>query len=101
MTDTSMLDIALRERTPLTSEEGDVFVRAAIGGISVPGYPTELQWTVLTQVALHLFGITMDRDSVVPLEAAEVAELVTDPATRRRIVQSIVTLELLEDPIRP
>lgn len=94
-------DIAVRDRMPLTPEEGELFVRAAIGGISVAGYPTELQWTVLTQVALHLFGITVDPETVVPMEAGEVAEQITDPALRRRIVQGIVTLELLEDPIRP
>ncbi len=101
MSDAALGTITIRDRIPLTPEQGDIFVRAAIGGISVAECPTDLQWAVLTQVAAHLFGIDIDPASVVPLEAEEVAALVSDPATRRRIVQAIVTLELLEDPIRP
>jgi hypothetical protein len=96
-----MNDIAIRDRVGIAPDLAEVFVRAAIGGITEHGYPTPLQLEVVRQVALHVMGLTVDVDTLEPLDAAAAAELITDPALRRRLVQSIVTLELLEDPIAP
>ena len=94
-------DIAIRERVGIAPELADAFVRAAIGGISIAGYPSALQWQVIGQIASHVFGIEIDPATVEALEAGAACELITAPAMRRRLVQAIVTLELLEDPIPP
>ena len=93
--------IELRDRVRLPPDGAEIFVRAAIGAISVGDGPTPLQWDVIQKVAADVFGITADPRTLHPLDAAETATLVTDPDLRRRLVQSVVTLELLSDPIPP
>ena len=96
-----MTDITIRERVSIAPELADAFVRAAIGGISIDGYPSPLQWQVISQIALHVFDVEIDPATVEPLDAGAAGELITAPDLRRRLVQAIVTLELLEDPIPP
>jgi hypothetical protein len=92
------MTIEMRERVTMTPEEGLLFARGVIGGLSVVGYPTKLQCQIIRQVAQHMMGIDLDLDTVEPLDAGEIAALIPDPWARRRLVQSVVTLELLEDP---
>ena len=91
----------IREREGLTAETGELFVRAVLGGVSVDGYPTPLQHELIHQVAEHVFGLTVDVNTLEPLEAWAAKELIRDPALRRRLVQAIVTLEMLDDPVPP
>ena len=93
-----MAAIELRQRMAMTPEEGLLFARGVIGGLSVVGYPTRLQCQIIAQVAQHMMGVDLDVTAIEPLDAAEIAGLIPDPWTRRRLVQSVVTLELLEDP---
>lgn len=91
----------IREREGLTAETAELFVRAVLGGVNVDGYPTLLQHELIHQVAEHVFGLTVDVDTLEPLEAWAAKELIRDPALRRRLVQAIVTLEMLHDPVPP
>ena len=93
-----MAEIELRRRVAMTPEEGLLFARGVIGGLSVVGYPTRLQCQIIAQVAQHMMGIDLDVATIEPLAAAEIAALIPDPWSRRRLVQAVVTLELLEDP---
>src|SRR4051812_11951930 len=92
------MTIELRERMTMTPEAGRLFVRGVIGGLSVVGYPTKLQCQITSQVAQHMLGLDLDVGTIDPLDAAEILSLIPDPWARRRLVQSVVTLELLEDP---
>ncbi len=91
----------VREREGLTAETAELFVRAVLGGVNVDGYPTLLQHELIHQVAEHVFGLTVDVDTLEPLEAWAAKELIRDTALRRRLVQAIVTLEMLDDPVPP
>ena len=91
----------IREREGLTAETAELFVRAVLGGVNVDGYPTLLQHELIHQVAEHVFGLTVDVDTLEPREAWAAQELIRDPALRRRLVQAIVTLEMLDDPVPP
>ena len=90
--------IELRDRTPMSPEAGEFLVRAVLGGLAVDGCPTPLQCDVIHQVARHLVDLEVDVHALEPIDAPAAAALVTDPHARRRIVQSIVAMELLEDP---
>lgn len=93
--------IPVRDRVGIAPDLAELFVRAAIGGITVHGYPTHLQLEVVQQVARHVMGVTVEPDTMNPLDAEAAAAAITDPRLRRRLVQAVVTLELLEDPIAP
>lgn len=93
--------LLIRERERLTPETAELFVRAVLGGVHVDGYPTPLQHEVIGQVARHVFGLTVDVDTLEPLDAAAAKEQLQDPTLRRRLVQAIVTLEMLDDPVPP
>jgi hypothetical protein len=84
----------------MTPEEGLLFARAMLGGLDVPGSPSPLQRTVIAQVLHHLVGLDLDLDTLEPLDAGAAARLVTHPHTRRRLVQALVALELLDRPTR-
>jgi hypothetical protein len=90
--------VELRERIRMTPEEGELFARGVLGGLTAPGYPTALQREVIHQVAWHVAGADLDVATLVPIEAAAVATMVADAFVRRRLVQCVVALELLEDP---
>ena len=96
-----MDNIAIRDRVGVDPDLATAFVRASLGGVSVDQYPTALQLDVLGQVARQVFGVTDDPAALEPLDARAAAALITSPAMRRRLVQAVVTLELLEDPIQP
>lgn len=81
--------------------EVEIFLRAAIGGVSVGTRPDDLQYLVLQQVATQVLGADVDVRALVPLAAEEAAAAIADPAVRLRIVQMIVVLELLEHPLDP
>ena len=93
--------LQIREREGLTAGTAELFVRAVLGGVSVDGYPTPLQHELIHQVAEHVFGLTVDVHTLEPLEAWAAKELIRDPALHRRLVQAIVTLEMLDDPVPP
>ena len=93
--------LLIREREALTPETAELFVRATLGGVSVDGFPTPLQYELLQQVTQHVFGLTVDVRALEPLDAAAAKELIADPALARRLVQAIVTLEMLDDPVPP
>ena len=93
--------LLIRERETLTPETAELFVRATLGGVNVDGYPTPLQYELIRQVAEHVFGLTVDVATLEPLDAAAAKELIDDPALARRLVQAIVTLEMLDDPVPP
>ena len=93
--------LLIREREALTPETAELFVRATLGGVNVDGYPTPLQHELIRQVAEHVFGLTVDVATLEPLDAAAAKELIDDPALARRLVQAIVTLEMLDDPVPP
>ena len=88
----------LRTRHVLTPEEGLNAVRAVLGGLQSDGYPTPIQRDVIHQVALHMFAVDIDADDIAPMDAAEVAAVVVDPVLRRRLVQAIVAVEMLDEP---
>jgi hypothetical protein len=90
--------IELRERVAMTPEEGELFTRAVLGGLQAPGYPTALQCDVIRQVAQHVAGADLDVATLEPIEAPAIAAMVADAWVRRRLVQCVVALELLEDP---
>ena len=69
-----------------------------LGGLYTDGYPTTLQHDVMHQVALHVLGIDTHHEQIDPMDAAEVADRIDDPGLRRRLVQSVVAMELLEEP---
>ncbi|MGZ6925530.1 MAG: hypothetical protein ACXVJF_02320 [Acidimicrobiia bacterium] len=92
--------IELRDREPISPEAGEVMVRVALGGLAVDGYPTSLQCEVLHEVARHVARLDVDVTAVAPMDADEAATLVVDEPTRRRLVQLLVALELLEEPSR-
>ena len=93
--------LLIREREALSPETAEFFVRATLGGVNVDGYPTPLQYELIRQVAEHVFGLTVDVTTLEPLDAAAAKELIDDPALARRLVQAIVTLEMLDDPVPP
>ena len=93
--------LLIREREALSPETAEFFVRATLGGVNVDGYPTPLQYELIRQVAEHVFGLTVDVATLEPLDAAAAKELIDDPALARRLVQAIVTLEMLDDPVPP
>ncbi len=93
--------LLIREREALTPETAELFVRATLGGVNVDGSPTPLQHELIRQVAEHVFGLTVDVTTLEPLDAASAKELIDDPALARRLVQAIVTLEMLDDPVPP
>lgn len=93
-------DVPRRERLTFTPDQGVLFARAMRGALDVSGHPTELQERMIRTIARHLMGADLDPHGIEPLDATEVAALVTDPTMRRRLVQGAVTLELLEDPSR-
>jgi hypothetical protein len=90
--------IELRERVAMTPEQGELFARGVLGGIAAPGYPTALQRDVIRQVAHHVAGVDLDVEALAPIEAPAIAAMVSDGFVRRRLVQCVVALELLEDP---
>src|SRR5215211_5080516 len=90
--------IELRHRVAWTPDEGFLFARAVLGGLTAPGYPTRLQCDVIHQVALHVAGADLDVAALEPIDARDIATVVADPFLRRRLVQCVVALELLEDP---
>jgi hypothetical protein len=90
--------VELRERVAMTPEEGELFARGVLGGLDVPGYPTPLQADVIREVAHHVAGVDLDVASLEPIAAPRIAALVPDAWIRRRMVQSVVALELLGDP---
>jgi len=94
----SVEPVVPRRRVVTTPEEGVLLARALLGGIDVTGYPTALQCDVVHQLALHLVGADVDLRTLTPIDAPAVASLVLDPWVRRRLVQCVVALELLEDP---
>ncbi len=93
--------LVIRDRERLTPDIAVAFVQAVLGGISVDGHVTPLQHEVIRQVARHVLGVTTDVDTLEPLDAAAAKQQIADPALCRRLVQAIVTLEMLEDPIPP
>ena len=90
--------IQLRDRIAMTPEQGELFVRGVLGGLTASGYPTPLQCDVIRQVALHVAGAELDVAALEPIDARAIAGMVADPYVRRRLVQCVVALELLEDP---
>jgi len=82
----------------MTPEHGELFARGVLGGLDVPGYPTALQCDVIRQVARHFAGVDLDVASLTPLDAPEIVAMGLEPFVRRRLVQCIVAMELLEDP---
>ncbi len=93
-----MTEPELRDRHTLEPDTALAFAGGVLGGLTVDGYPTAIQRDVMHQVALHVLGVDTNRASIEPLDAAETAARITDPALRRRLVQSVVAMELLEDP---
>lgn len=92
--------LVFRDRIAFTPEQGVLLTRAVLGGLGAPGYPTALQCDVLRQVVHHLTGADVDPAHLEPMDVADVAATVVDPALRRRLVQAVVALELLDDPTR-
>ena len=90
--------LQLREHIAISPEQGVLFARAMLGGLAVPGYPTALQYDVITQVAHHVAGCSFDITTLEPIDATTIATVVTDGYLRRRLVQCVVALELLADP---
>jgi hypothetical protein len=88
----------VRDRIVMTPEQGELFARGVLGGLTAPGYPTPLQYDVITQVARHVAGVDLDVPALDPIDAGAIAAMVTDPYVRRRLVQCVVALELLKDP---
>jgi hypothetical protein len=88
----------LRPRLVMTPEEGTQFARCLLGGLAVPGYPTALQCDVIRQVARHVTGAELDVPALEPIDAGTIARTVQAPFLRRRLVQCVVALELLEEP---
>ncbi len=93
-------DVPRRTRATFGPEAGEVFIRAMVGALDVSGHPTELQHRMIHVVARSLLHDEADPRTVTPMDPTEVAAAVTDPSTRRHLVQAAVTLELLEDPSR-
>jgi hypothetical protein len=85
----------------IPDDEVEAFLRAAVAGISIGTRPDDLQYLVLEQVARRVFGTDLDVRALVPLPADAAAALLPDPEVRRRLVQLIVVLELLEHPLEP
>src|SRR6478735_8487542 len=90
--------LQLRDHIAISPEQGELFARAMLGGLAAPGYPTPLQCDVITQVAHHVAGCAFDITTLEPIDAATITTVVEDAYLRRRLVQCVVALELLEDP---
>lgn len=85
---------------PADSAAADACLRGVIGALCPGGRPLmPVQHDTLHAVMTELWGYDIDPTGLPPLSAAELAEQVTDPDARRRLVQLMVTLELLLHPL--
>jgi len=83
----------------VTPEMVEPVTRALLGAIDVDGGPTEEQIAVLRAVVRHLWERPdLDLDALPPLGPDDTAAVVTDPETRRRFKELMVTLELCRHP---
>jgi hypothetical protein len=74
-------------------------VGVLLGGIDVDGGPTEQQCAVLSAVVTHLWQRPeLDLGAVARLDPAAAARTLDAPATRRRVCELMVTLELCRHP---
>jgi hypothetical protein len=72
-----------------------------LGGLlevtSVDGGPTDEQLRIIQGLLRGYFGITTPVD-LVPLPAHELADIITDPRSRLRLVQTMIVLQLARHP---
>jgi hypothetical protein len=73
-------------------------VRALVGAIDVDGGPTDEQVAVLRAIVTHIWEHDLDVTTVVPLDPAATARVVTDPSERRRVLELMMLLELCRHP---
>jgi hypothetical protein len=77
----------------------DIVTRALLGGVDVDGGPTTEQLAVLDAVVAHLWQrADLDLRTLPPLDAHGASTVIVDPATRRRAIELLVTLELCRHP---
>lgn len=89
------LDVA-----PADAATADACLRGVIGALCPGGRPlSRLQHDTLYAVVSELWGHDVDPAGLTPITAQELAARVTDPGARRRLVQLMVTLELLLHPL--
>ena len=89
------LDVA-----PADTATADACLRGVIGALCPGGRGlSRVQHDTLYAVVSELWGYDMDPSGLAPLSAQELGAAVPDPADRRRLVQLMVTLELLLHPL--
>jgi hypothetical protein len=89
---------------PPPPERQEIALRGIVGALRPDGRPlAPLQSETLHAVTSELWGSPLDCDRVEPIGPAELAEAFPDepPGARRRLVQLMVTLELLLSPLPP
>ena len=87
---------------PADTATADACMRGVIGALCPGDRPlSRVQHDMLFAVASELWGYDVDPSGLPPLSAQELAERITDPVDRRRLVQLMVTLELLLHPLPP
>ena len=75
------------------------FIAGLLGAIDVDGGPTGEQLSVLSAMAKHLWHREDLVHTASPIGPAEVAERITDPVTRRRFHEILLTLEVCRHPL--
>ncbi|MFZ4584385.1 MAG: hypothetical protein ACOYNI_04080 [Acidimicrobiia bacterium] len=76
-------------------------LRATVGAVSADNaHPlNDTQYAVLDAVARVVFGLDVAVRTLQPLSAEETAQLIVDPAVRLRLVELMVTIELVLHPL--
>ena len=83
----------------LPAEQVEPVARALVGAIAADDGPTDEQYSVLRALVVHLWQRPdLVVEELAPFDPAGAAEAVTDPATRRRLNELMVVLELARHP---
>jgi hypothetical protein len=81
------------------SEDAELLARTAMSACGSVGWADPLQPRLLSAVLVHVFGFETDLDTLEPITVAEVAAAVPDHRRRRQLIDLMVSLEVICNPI--
>lgn len=89
-------DMLLRSWDP---DDAELLARTAMSACGSVGWADPLQPRLLSAVLVHVFGFETDLDTLEPITLVEVAAAIPDHRRRRQLIDLLVSLEVICNPI--
>jgi len=89
-------DMLLRSWVP---DDAELLARATMSACGSVGWADPLQPRLLSAVLVHVFGFETDLDTLEPITVAEVTATIPDHLRRRQLIDLLVSLEVICNPI--